>query len=71
MGGRSAQCGRLQLYLTDLLQAGEFARLHGEVFKDIDRVLTAVQVDLTQPGLLVKIDVDAVIHDKNGEISGF
>ena len=55
--------------LTDLLQAGEFARVHGEVFKDIDPVLTGVEAGLTQPGMMVEIDVDAIIHDADGNIA--
>lgn len=52
---------RVRTYLTDMKYAGEFIRAHGEVFKDIDPVLTAVQAGLTQPGLVVEIDVDAII----------
>ena len=63
--------GRVRAYLTDMSGAGEFARAHGEVFRGIDPVLTAVQAGLTQPGLVVEIDVDAIIHDANGEIPGF
>ncbi|NOE26440.1 Rid family hydrolase [Ruegeria sp. HKCCD6157] len=71
VGAELRHVGRVRAYLTDLSQAGAFARAHGDVFKGIDPVLTAVQAGLTQPGLMVEIDVDAVIHDENGEISGF
>lgn len=70
VGAEMRHVGRVRAYLTDLSRAGEFARAHGEVFQDIDPVLTAVQAGLTQPGLMVEIDVDAVIHDENGEVSG-
>lgn len=68
MGAELRHVGRVRAYLTDLSKAGEFARVHGEVFKGIDPVLTAVQAGLTQPGLMVEIDVDAVIHDETGQI---
>ncbi|WP_298846414.1 Rid family hydrolase [uncultured Ruegeria sp.] len=71
VGAELRHVGRVRAYLTDLSQAGAFAHAHGEVFKGIDPVLTTVQAGLTQPGLMVEIDVDAVIHDENGEISGF
>lgn len=71
VGASLHHVARVRAYLTDLSRAGDFARVHGEVFHDVDPVLTAVQAGLTQPGLVVEIDVDAVIHDKNGEIGGF
>lgn len=69
VGAELRHVGRVRAYLTDMSKAGEFARAHGKVFKGIDPVLTAVQAGLTQPGLMVEIDADAVIHDENGEIS--
>ncbi len=59
---------RSRAYLTDMSQAGGFVRAHGEVFKGIDPVMTGVQAGLTQPGMMVEIDVDAIIHDENGVI---
>jgi len=44
--------------------ASGFIRAHGEVFKGIDPVLTAVTAGLTQDGMVVEIDVDGIIHDK-------
>lgn len=57
---------RTRSYLTDMSKAGGFVRAHGEVFKGIDPVMTGVQAGLTQPGMMIEIDVDAVIHDENG-----
>ena len=45
-----------------------FARAHGEVFQGIDPVLTAVQAGLSQPGLVIEIEVEGVVHDENGRI---
>ena len=61
---------RVRVYLTEMQYAAGFIRAHGEVFKGIDPVLTAVTAGLTQPGLVVEIDVDAVIHDASGAIPG-
>jgi enamine deaminase RidA (YjgF/YER057c/UK114 family) len=60
---------RTRAYVTDMAQAGGFVRAHGEVFKGIDPVLTGVQAGLTQPGMMVEIDVDAIIHDADGNIA--
>ncbi len=59
---------RTRCYLTDLSEAGGFVRAHGEIFAGIKPVLTGVQAGLTQPGMMVEIDVDAIIHDKKGNI---
>ena len=59
---------RTRAYVTDLSKAGGFIRAHGEVFKDIDPVLTGVEAGLTQPGMMVEIDVDAIIHDGEGRV---
>lgn len=68
VGAELRHVARVRVYLTDMSHAGGFIKAHGEVFKGIDPVLTAVQAGLTQPGLVVEIDVDAVIHDANGDI---
>ena len=60
---------RTRAYVTDLSQAGGLVKAHGEVFKGIEPVMTAVEAGLTQPGMMVEIDVDAVIHDEDGTIA--
>lgn len=70
VGADLRHVARVRVYLTDMAHAGGFIRAHGEVFKGIDPVLTAVTAGLTQPGLVVEIDVDAVIHGPDGEIDG-
>ena len=59
---------RSRAYLSDLSSAGGFIRAHGEIFKNIEPVLTGVQAGLSQPGMMVEIDVDAIVFDKNGSI---
>ncbi len=68
VGANMTHVMRTRAYLTDLSQAGGFIRAHGEVFEGIEPVLTGVQAGLTQPGMMVEIDVDAIIHDENGAI---
>lgn len=68
VGAELRHVARVRVYLTDMQYAGGFIQAHGEVFKGIDPVLTAVTAGLTQPGLVVEIDVDAVIHDPTGAI---
>lgn len=68
VGAEMRHVMRTRCYLTDMSLAGGLARAHGEVFKGIDPVMTAVQAGLTQPGLVVEIDVDAIIHDIDGNI---
>ncbi len=60
---------RTRAYLTDMKEAGGFVRAHGEVFKGIDPVLTGVEAGLTQPGMMVEIDVDAIVCDAEGQIT--
>lgn len=70
MGAELRHVARVRGYVTDMALAGGMVRAHGEVFRGIDPVLTAVQAGLTQPGLVVELDVDAVIHDSDGRIPG-
>lgn len=69
VGAERAHVCRVRAYLTDLALAGQFARAHGEAFRGVEPVLTAVQAGLTQPGLVVEIDVDAVVHDAEGRVA--
>ena len=59
---------RVRVYLTDMKYSAGFIKAHGEIFEGIDPVLTAVTAGLTQDGLVVEIDVDAVIHDAEGVV---
>lgn len=69
VGAEMSQVVRCRVYLTDMAEAGGFVRAHGEVFKGITPVLTAVQAGLTQPGMMVELDVDAIVTTQDGEIS--
>lgn len=69
VGAEMRHVMRTRAYLTDLNNAGGFIRAHGEVFKGIEPALTGVEAGLTQPGMMVEIDVDAIVYDKNSMIS--
>ena len=61
---------RTRAYVTSLKDHGPgFVRAHGEVFKDIDPVTCGVECGLNQPGMVVEVEADAVIHNDKGEIS--
>ncbi len=66
VGAEMRHVVRTRAYLTDMDQAGGFVRAHGEAFEGIDPVLTGVQAGLTQPGMMVEIDVDAIVHEALG-----
>ena len=59
---------RTRAYLADMKEAGGFVRAHGEIFAGIEPVSTAIEAGLTTPGMMVEIEVDAIIHDVNGQI---
>lgn len=52
-------------YLSDLAQASHYVRAHGEVFADIRPVATAVQAGLTVPGMMVEIEVQAIVRERD------
>ena len=60
---------RTRAYLTDMKEASGFVRAHGEIFAGIEPVSTAVEAGLTTPGMMVEIEVDAIIHDVDGQIT--
>ena len=61
---------RTRSYLTSLSEHGPgLVRAHGEVFKGIDPVTCGVECGLNQPGMVVEIEADAVIHDPDGTIA--
>ena len=68
VGAQRQHVVRTRCYLTDISEASALVRAHGEFFKGINPVTTGVQAGLTQPGMMVEIDVDAIIHDGDGVI---
>ncbi len=68
VGAEMRHVVKTKAYVTDMRDAGGFIKAHGEVFKDIEPVLTGVQAGLTTPGMMVEVEVDAVIHTPDGKI---
>ena len=60
---------RTRAFLADMSAAGEYVRAHGEAFADIRPVATGVGAELATPGLMVEIEVDALVYGANGEIA--
>ena len=55
---------RTRMFVTDIRRWEEFSKAHGEVFRDIKPAATMVQVSaLMAPGMLIEIEVDAVVDD--------
>ena len=61
---------RTRAYLTDLSHGAGFVRAHGEIFDGIDPATCGVECGLNQPGMVVEIEADALIHDEHGNIAG-
>ena len=64
-GAQLADVVRTRAYLTDLGSAGDYVRAHGEMFAGIRPVATAVQAGLTVPGMMVEIEVDAIVTPRD------
>ena len=63
---------RTRAYVTSLSEHGPgFVRAHGEVFRGVDPATCGVECGLNQPGMVVEVEADAVIHDEDGNIPGF
>lgn len=63
---------RTRAFLTDMATGGgDFVRAHGVVFKGIDPVTSGIEAGLTTPGMMIEIEVDAVICDPDGKIGYF
>jgi len=62
VGASLADVVRTRAYLADIGTAADFARAHGEVFSGIEPVATAVQAGLTTPGMMIEIEVDAIVY---------
>jgi enamine deaminase RidA (YjgF/YER057c/UK114 family) len=61
VGASMTDVVRTRMYFSDITAAGDAIRAHGEVFKGIEPVTTGCEVGLTTPGMMVEVEVDAVI----------
>ena len=69
VGAEMRHVVRTRAFLTDIKTGGDFIRAHGEVFAGIEPVTTGVEAGLTTPGMMVEIEVDALIHEPDGRMS--
>ena len=68
VGAEMRHVVRTRAFLADMKGGGDFVRAHGEVFAGIEPVTSGVEAGLTTPGMMIEIEVDAVIHDEDGNI---
>jgi enamine deaminase RidA (YjgF/YER057c/UK114 family) len=69
VGAEMRHVVRTRSFMVNMARdGGGFIRAHGEVFKGIDPVTAGVEAGLSQPGMVIEIEVDAVIHGPNGEL---
>lgn len=68
VGSRLADVVRVRAFLTDLTQVAGFARVHVELLGGAKPVLTAVEAGLATPGLVVEIEVDAIVLSSDPEL---
>lgn len=55
---------RTRMFVTDIRRWEEFSKAHGEFFRDVKPAATMVQVSaLMAPGMLIEVEVDAVVDD--------
>jgi len=59
---------RTRAYFTDMKTAGDFVRVHGEIFKGIDPVTCGVEAGLTMEGMMIEIEADALILNDKREL---
>lgn len=68
VGAEMCHVVRTRVFFSDNSAGGGYIKAHGEVFAGIEPVTSGVVAGLTTPGMMVEIEVDAVIHDENGNI---
>lgn len=61
VGAQLGDVVRTRMYFSDMAVAGDAIRAHGEVFAGIRPVTAGVEVGLTTPGMVVEVEVDAII----------
>lgn len=65
VGACLADVVRTRAFFSDIGAAGGgFIKAHGERFKGIEPVLTGVEAGLTVEGMMVEIEVDAMLVDE-------
>lgn len=69
VGAEMRHVVRTRAYVTSLSEhGGGFVKAHGEIFKGIEPVTCGIECGLNQPGMVVEVEADAIIHDEDGRI---
>ena len=68
VGAEMRHVVRTRVFFSDNSAGGGYIKAHGEIFEGIEPVTSGVVAGLTTPGMMVEIEVDAVIHDEDGNI---
>lgn len=69
LGATMQHVVRTRAFLTDMKRGGgDYVRAHGEAFEGINPVTSGVEAGLTTEGMMIEIEVDALIHDGDGVI---
>ncbi len=63
LGAELSHVVRTRAYVRDAESINEYARAHGDVFREIRPVATGVAASLVNPQMLVEVDVDAIVTD--------
>ena len=61
VGAAMTDVVRTRMYFADMSTSVDAVRAHGEVFRGIEPVTTGCEVGLTTPGMMVEVEVDAII----------
>lgn len=66
VGARLKHVVRTRAFLSDMAAGGsDYVRAHGEVFHGIDPVTSGVEAGLTMRGMMIEIEADALLFDRN------
>jgi enamine deaminase RidA (YjgF/YER057c/UK114 family) len=61
VGAAMTDVVRTRMYFADMSTSVDAVRAHGEIFKGVEPVTTGCEVGLTTPGMMVEVEVDAII----------
>jgi enamine deaminase RidA (YjgF/YER057c/UK114 family) len=61
VGAALTDVTRTRMYFSDIATAADAVRAHGEILEGIDPVTTGCEVGLTTPGMMVEVEVDAIV----------
>lgn len=65
LGAEMRHVVRTRAFITDMAAGGgSFVKAHGEIFAGIDPVTSGVEAGLTMPGMMIEIEIDAIIIEE-------